>query len=398
MEFKHEPAHKVVLGLGYGDEGKGMAVAHEVARALAFGLRPIVVRFNGGPQAAHNVRVQTDDGNVMHHTHSQFGSGALLGAQTILAKGMLFDPLAVAREASHLSFVTKRDVMPDLMVDNACPVVLPIHAYVNQQLERTRGDERHGSTGRGIGVARACEHACKTGLVDRDMLIDVRSLFNATELNSKMRFWCEWISKQFHIEVDVPIGGFADDMSDGMRRLVWDGMCVSEFTDDIVRSSMRNGRCAIFEGSQGLLLDERYGAFPHVTYGDMTADGAFDVAGCRLPVMGVTRSYQTRHGAGPLPTEGTYDAPEEDNGTSEWAGKFRTGLFDGDTFSALMVKEGVDEIAVSCMDRYPGRYCDEFGGRVESDADDFILALENMAHAPVTVVGNGNMVHQWGDR
>ena len=221
--FKHEPTHKVVLGLGYGDEGKGMAVAHEVARALAFGLRPIVVRFNGGPQAAHNVRVQTDDGNVMHHTHSQFGSGALLGAKTILAKGMLFDPLAVAREASHLSFVTKRDVMPDLMVDKACPVVLPIHAYANQQLERIRGNERHGSTGRGIGVARACEHACKTGLVDRDMLIDVRSLFNATELNSKMRFWCEWISKQFHIEVDVPIGGFADDMSDGMRRLVWDG-------------------------------------------------------------------------------------------------------------------------------------------------------------------------------
>lgn len=398
MDFKHEPTHKVVLGLGYGDEGKGMAVAHEVARALAFGLRPLVVRFNGGPQAAHNVRVQTEDGEILHHTHSQFGSGALLGAKTILTKGMLFDPLSVASEASHLSFVTKRDVMPELMVDKACPVVLPIHAYANRQLERNRGERRHGSTGRGIGAARMCEHACKSGDVDPDMLIDVRSLFDATSLHDKTRFWTDWISRRYAIDMPETDMRLAEDLADGMRHLVECGLRVTEFADETVRSSMHDGHCVIFEGSQGLLLDERYGMFPHVTYGDMTADGAFDVAGRVLPVMGVTRSYQTRHGAGPLLTEGTYDAPEEDNGTTEWAGGFRTGLFDADKFELVTSCERFSEIAVSHMDSYPGRYCRHGLDEVDADADTFIWDIELLSNALVTVIGKGNMVHQWEDR
>lgn len=393
--FKYEPVHKVVLGIGYGDEGKGMAVAHEVARALAFGQKPLVVRFNGGPQAAHNVRVQTEDG-ILHHTHSQFGSGALLGAKTVLARGMLFDPLSVAAEASHLSFVTKRDVMPELLVDKACPVVLPIHAHANQLLERMRGDGRHGSTGRGIGVARACEHACRRGEVDPHWLIDVRSLFDAGELHSKLGFWVRWIAAQYHVVMDEPNRGFAEGVSNGMRHLVECGMRVIESTDDVVRYCMRNGWCVTFEGSQGLLLDERYGAFPHVTYGDMTARGAFDVAGCELPVMGVTRSYQTRHGAGPLPTEGTYGAPEEDNGTTMWAGEFRTGLLDASRLEIVTHCERFDELAVSCMDRYPGRYCRH--GEIAADADRFIREVELLSSTPVRVIGNGNMVHQWEDR
>lgn len=395
MAFKYKPTHKVVLGLGYGDEGKGMAVAHEVARALSFGLDPLVVRFNGGPQAAHNVRVQVD-GHALHHTHAQFGSGSLFGAKTVLAKGMLFDPLAVASEASHLSYVTKQDVMKDLVVDVACPVVLPIHAYANQRLELMRGDRRHGSTGRGIGIARACEHACRSGDVDPDMLIDVRTLFDEAILHSKMAFWCNWISRRYSIRLDEPERSLAKSVSEGMRTLCAYGLRVTEFSEGLVRHHMRDG-FVIFEGSQGLLLDERYGTFPHVTYGDMTAKGAFDVAGCELPVMGVTRSYQTRHGAGPLYTEGTYDAPEDDNGTTTWAGKFRTGLLDIDRFQLVTTCEVFNEIAVSCMDRYPWRFW-HASGEVEDDADDFIRDLELYAKAPVRVIGRGNMVHQWEDR
>jgi len=398
MEFTHKPKNKVVLGLGYGDEGKGMAVAHEVIRALAFGLTPVVVRFNGGPQAAHNVRVVGDDGNVLHHTHSQFGSGALLGADTIITKGMLFDPFSVANEASHLSFVTKSDSISKLMVDMACPVILPIHVYANQHLERGRGKHRHGSTGRGIGIARACEHACKTGDVDPHMLIDVKSLFQPNILLAKMQFWCKWISSQYGVEMEEPSMGLAEDISNGVRRLNAYGMRVSEHTTDIVRENIINFHCVIFEGSQGLLLDRRYGTFPHVTYGDMSAYGAFEVAGCKVPVMGVTRSYQTRHGNGPFPTEGTYDAPEVDNITTTWAGKFRTGLLDAAMFKSVTSWEPVDELAVSCMDRYPGKFCGYDHEVIETGPERFLSHLEHVAQAPVTVVGYGNTVGQWTDR
>ena len=78
-----KPVPAAIVGLGFGDEGKGMAVAHEVGRSRACGLDAMVVRFNGGPQAAHNVRVVDRDGNIRHHTHAQFGSGTLLGARII---------------------------------------------------------------------------------------------------------------------------------------------------------------------------------------------------------------------------------------------------------------------------------------------------------------------------
>lgn len=228
------------------------------------------------------------------------------------------------------------------------------------------------------------------------MLIDVRTLFDEKSLHSKMRFWCDWISRKYSIRLEEPEQSLAKDISWGMRNLCAYGLRVTEFSEGLVRHHMRNG-CVIFEGSQGLLLDERYGSFPHVTYGDMTASGAFDVAGCELPVMGVTRSYQTRHGAGPLYTEGTYDAPEDDNGTTPWAGKFRTGLLDIDWLKVVTTCEHFDEIAVSCMDRYPGRFWYALR-EVEDDADDFIRDLGVHAKAPVRVIGKGNMVHQWEDR
>ena len=89
-----EPQSKVVIGLGYGDEGKGMAVAHETLRALAHGLRVVNVRFNGGPQAAHNVRVMVNYATVLHHTHSQFGSGSMFGALTVLMRFVIVSEVA----------------------------------------------------------------------------------------------------------------------------------------------------------------------------------------------------------------------------------------------------------------------------------------------------------------
>lgn len=392
-----EPQSKVVIGLGYGDEGKGMAVARETLRALAHGLRVFNVRFNGGPQAAHNVRVMGSGYKVLHHTHSQFGSGAMFGALTVLTSDMLVDPLAIASEASHLSMLTERDVMRSLAIDCKCPVILPMHVEANHAIERK---QRHGSTGRGVGVARAYEADVKAGKVDASLLPTVGSLFNPSELYDGMRALRSWIWERY--EVPVEDVGFDDArvLSIGMRRLVGHGLGVFDDMDITLRQLLEDDErnCIIFEGSQGVMLDERFGYFPHVTYGDMSAAGAFRAADRILPVMGVTRTYHTRHGNGPLKSEGSVSIPEHDNVTNEWAGAFRTGLLMTDELYHASSCVPVSEVAVSCVDKYPGKYLDWDGNEVSADIGSLFNEVESMCSAPVTVLGCGNFVQGWHDR
>lgn len=405
------PVTTVVVGLGFGDEGKGMAVAHETGRALFHGLNPVNVRFNGGPQAAHNVRV-VKDGKVLHHTFSQFGSGSILGVETILTKGMLFDPTSIACEATHLSKTVWADVMPWLHVDERCPVVLPLHVRANRIIESGRGDRRHGSTGNGIGVARTCEHLGMHA-------VTVRTLLYPESLRMRMMFWRDWVEGEFGIDLgmtDEDVSAESRWLSDGMKELVGYGIDVVEDASQLVRDCVSGGGVAVFEGSQGMLLDERYGWFPHVTYGDMTPKAALDIIGdAPHKVIGVTRSYQTRHGAGPFPSECTYEASETDNGYHEWAGSFRTGLLDMPTLFRTSMEAGVDEVAISHMDRYPGVYISGWMRRkrmarsangvpsgpilmMEPDGDEFIGEVERWCSAPVTVLGSGPTTDDWKDK
>lgn len=416
--YATKPIPKAIIGLGFGDEGKGMAVAHETGRMVAYGLRPLNVRFNGGPQAAHNVRVKCIGGPILHHTHSQFGSGSILGAETVITRGTLFNPMAVAPEAGHLSKITGDDVMCRLTVDERCPVIVPTFIELNRALERMRGNGRHGSTGTGVGIARTCEDAARQGKMPKDSLITVRSLLYPTSLRRRLALWHDWLERRFDIRL-----GLSDDdaesearwLSDGMKALVSDGLNVVEDATQVVREAISDGWTGVtFEGSQGTLLDERYGWFPHVTYGDMTALGAYQVAGgSPIRVVGVTRCYQTRHGAGPMPTENTCRITEHDNGASEWAGAFRTGFLDLPTLSRAAMAVGIDELAVSCIDRYPGAFVVGWEGsrsvpgcrrRVPSDpimADASIHALlremSDACFAPVLTIGHGMTNTDWSD-
>lgn len=395
-----DPQSKVVIGLGYGDEGKGMAVARETLRALANGLRVVNVRFNGGPQAAHNVRVMGSGDTVLHHTHSQFGSGSMFGALTVLTSGMLVDPLAIASEASHLSMLTQSNVMHDLIIDYKCPVIMPMHVEANHVIERK---QHHGSTGRGVGVARAYEADVKAGKVDEDSLITMRSLLHSSLLAKQMLDLQDWIRERYGIEVgpssELEVESEAIKISNGVEHLMRCGLQVIGGVDSVLRSYLRSDRhCVIFEGSQGVMLDERFGYFPHVTYGDMSAAGAFRAAGRILPVMGVTRTYHTRHGNGPLKSEGSVSIPEHDNVTNEWAGAFRTGLLMTDELYHASSCVPVSEVAVSCVDKYPGKYLDWDGNEVSADIGSLFDEIEDMCSAPVTVFGCGNFVQGWHDR
>ena len=389
----------VVIGLGFGDEGKGMAVAHECERIINEGISPMVVRFNGGPQAAHNVRIVRDD-RVMHHVHSQIGSGAMLGASTVLANGMLVDPLALENEATAFARLMRDPlVLSKVYMDRYCPVVMPSHVDVNRALERMRGDGRHGSTGRGVGIARMCEaHAKENGIP----VLTFHELLDERKSARQIAYWREWMSKSLGITVEWSLDTPEDEawiMRHSEVELFRNGLNLIDDAARFIRDHHHNG--IVFEGSQGMLLDERYGWFPHVTYGDMTPAGAIGIADCPVRVLGVTRSYQTRHGAGPMPTEGTFDMDEPDNGWSEWAGDFRTGLLDIKQMLHMACFAGADEIAISHMDRYPGRivcgYDGDFPITVEIEEDGLIDTIEGCG-VRVSVIGRGNTLQDWKER
>ena len=458
VEFDFKPANdtyadphnpSVVLGLMLGDEGKGMTVAKETQRRIEAGLNPVVVRFNGGSQAAHNVRRRLDDGTVLHHMHQQIGSGALYGASTILNRRMLVDTVRLFDECMDASFfdvpeLSGRHVATTVTVDDACPLVVPLYAKVNHALETKRGDGRHGSTGHGIGVCRTCETAVADGKVDAGNLITVGMSAYPERMYDAMKFWRTWLGERFDVELDV-----SDDDIEEWCRLYWEthdaltklGMTFAAAgdTDEIIRNLVDDDDTVgiVFEGSQGMLLDERYGWFPHVTYGDMTQHGALDILDGRpCTVIGCTRTYTTRHGFGPFPVEGTIERAvadgiipseavaawraddvvnplfEPDNGTGIWQGAFRVGLLDMPNLVRMCDVVKPDVLSVSCCDRYPGAIVDAFGGDEDVDGirnpvptDPHIESIRGVSElldvivarcgTDVAIIGDGACVNEW---
>ena len=360
--FKSKP--KTVVGLGYGDEGKGMTVAVLAREIRGAGGSPVVVRWNGGPQAAHNVRVTRPDGRQIHHTFSQFGAGTLEGAETVLSSKTLFQPYSAMREAAALMSETGESPLHLLTVDPAAPLLLPVHAQCNQALETARAakGKRHGSTGMGVGVARDYELAMREA-GEQDAIPVAADLAKPFRLADKMLEQARWLEARWGMDFHYSRQA-AEDQATELHLIYSDmtagGVAFRPAVEALSESRWTPGD-VVFEGSQGVLLDLRYGFFPHVTYGWMTPDAAADLAAAAdLPepvVVGCTRSYSTRHGHGPFPPEGTYPeaASWDDNATGAWQGAFRTGLLDLPTleYGASLVKP--DVLSVSCLDKYPGR-------------------------------------------
>lgn len=335
--------HKVVVGLGFGDEGKGTIVDYLTSEESY----DYVVRFSGGPQAAHNVI--TADGR--HHTFAQFGAGTFNGTPTILSRFMLVNPFNLVKEAEALAGKIPWDPMDMLTVSENCLVITPWHVDCNRQEETERGDDRHGSCGEGVGVAQkfALDYPdlalrVKDLYKDYDSLVAqlvmIRSLLNA-EYGNFRTLRNPWnlanMYKFFLIDHQL---------------VVW--------RDDQIAQAISGSSC-VFEGSQGALLDEWKGFHPYTTWSTTTAENALTLlteAGVEdkdIEVIGVTRTYHTRHGAGPFPTERNQMSdiyPEEHNTTGEYQGAWRVGPLDIDLLAyAAKINPRIDSVALTHTDR-----------------------------------------------
>jgi adenylosuccinate synthase len=302
--------HRIVVDLGYGDAGKGGIVDRLCAR----GPEPVhaVVRFNGGAKAAHNV-VPADG---RHHTFAQFGSGTFTpGVRTHLSRFMLVDPLAA--EADHLGSLGVTDALDRLTVDRKALLTTPYHRIAGRARELARGSGRHGDC---LSPARLRRRL--TAL--RDRLTD--------ELG--------------------PLGG--PGVAECADAFLWFGRRVRVVGGAHLAALLRGGD-VVFEGAQGVLLDEWHGFHPYTTCFTTTFTNAQTLlAEAGMPPatrLGVLRTYATRHGPGPFVTEDpvlTAGLPDRHNGFGRWQGEFRVGHLDVVALRyALEVTGGADALAVT---------------------------------------------------
>jgi adenylosuccinate synthase len=342
--------HVVVVGLGFGDEGKG-AVVDALCQD---GSVATVVRFNGGAQAAHNVV----DGD-RHHTFSQFGSGTLSGTPTLLSRYVLVEPIALAAEARELAALGVDDPLGLVSIDSRALLTTPIHVAANRAREDARGRGRHGSCGKGIGetawYSLVDRRRPEPGRVFEGQPVPgvpgsaptVGDCGDPVRLRRKLdalaRFYGPLLAGGDHgfPAVDELVSLYGDFA--GAVRTVPDGET----------GRLAEGGKLVFEGAQGVLLDEWHGFHPHTTWSTVTPDNARALLGGRpARVLGVTRTFQTRHGAGPMPAEDpAVRFPEPHNGTGRYQGEWRRGHLDAVLLRyAIAVCGGVDGLAVTHLD------------------------------------------------
>lgn len=348
--------HKVVVGLGFGDEGKGTIVDYLTSTEEV----DFVLRFSGGPQAAHNV--VTADGR--HHTFSQFGSGSFNDVPTILTKYMMINPMNMSRESESLSEKLGYDAMNMMTISENCLLITPWHWAINQLEEIRRGENAHGSCGQGVGVAQkfALDYP-DLALRAKDMLLDRDSFVaKATIVRELLKAEYGWTTKEEFLKLDGYVrtdfqrtpgnvhGMFEFFMRDHMPIIV---------SDEEILNLVREFNC-VWEGSQGVLLDEWKGFHPYTTWSTTTSQNALQLlseAGVPredVEVVGVTRTYHTRHGAGPFPTEDPNllpEFPEAHNATGVFQGAWRVGALDLSLLYYAVAADGeIDSLAVTHAD------------------------------------------------
>lgn len=325
----------VIIGAGYGDEGKGYFTDY----VASLKSKSVVIRFNGGAQAGHTVI--TPEG--IRHVFGHFTSNLFLeNASAYLSKFFQINPIIYLKEIKELN---KLGIKPNIACHNECYIATPFDMLINQWLESSRGELRHGSCGLGIGETIHRSEVEKLPLYMKETnnkiqlktkLIEIRCFFlkRVKELNLEDKL----IKSKFVME-DHFIDKFISDI-EKMKETLIIGV-------DNISNNFFNEKEIIFEGAQGLMLDQHMGEFPHVTRSSTGLKNivTFSIENNinELNVIYATRSYKTRHGAGPLkwqmdgkPYKNIVDPTNINN---EYQGTMRFAYLDLDILSDAINKD-----------------------------------------------------------
>jgi adenylosuccinate synthase len=284
----------VVLGTQWGDEGKGKIVD------LLTGQASVVVRFQGGHNAGHTLVIEGET-TILH----LIPSGILRNnVQCLIGNGVVISPTALLKEMAELEAkgVPVRD---RLKISPACPLILPYHVALDQAREAKRGNEKIGTTGRGIGPAYE-DKVARRGLRLGDLQDKKRFARKLKDVMEYHNFSLENYYKVEAIDFDEVLTETLA-MAEELLPLMAD-------VTAILQTSRLAGENIMFEGAQGSLLDIDHGTYPFVTSSNTTAGGTATGSGFGPLyldyVLGITKAYTTRVGSGPFPTE-LFDATGE---------------------------------------------------------------------------------------
>jgi adenylosuccinate synthase len=337
-----------VIGANFGDEGKGRIVDHFAFTAES---PTIVIRYNGGAQAGHTVVTPEGLKHIFHH----FGSGTLAGTSTWLSDYFIGNPFLWSMENKEL---IDKGIKPEIIIHPYMPLSTPYDMLINREVETWRGNKRHGSCG--YGIAETVERLCRTPY--RTFIKDA----NTKEFKSIIKTIREDYSykRLRNLGISKPSDWFCESiMSDGLLEQYFEILSTMIRLPQKRTKYLHKYKTIIFEGSQGLCLDERHRFYPHVSRSKTGLSNITSI--CKklkiknIDVVYVTRAYLTRHGAGPLPTEDNslqYD--DETNTENEWQGKLRFGYLDLDLL-AESIKHDIKtstmnvnaNIALTCYDQ-----------------------------------------------
>ncbi len=277
----------VLLGLQWGDEGKGKIVDVLAPRYQ------VVARFQGGPNAGHTLEF---DG-IKHVLH-QIPSGIFRSdIQNIIGNGVVLDPIVFKREIENLAKYNL-DLVSNLFVSKKASLILPTHALLDAAYERSKGDSKIGSTLRGIGPTYQ-DKIARLGLRVGDVVSP-----NFKAKYDKLVDAHKVILDFYSFDYSAVLAQSEENFFAAIEFMKQFTLVDSEY---VVNDALTSGKTVLAEGAQGSLLDIDFGSYPFVTSSTTMAAGACTGLGIAPSqvgeVFGIFKAYCTRVGSGPFPTE-----------------------------------------------------------------------------------------------
>ncbi len=338
----------IIIGTQWGDEGKGRVVDLLSARA------DLVARYNGGDNAGHTVTVGQKtfklhlipSGIIHPNTTGVLGNGVVIYPATLFAEMEMLRANGVQVDAQRLR------------ISHAAHLITPAHRALDKAQEASRGSEQIGTTGRGIGPAYT-DKIARRGIRLEEMLDEAafhkRIIAHVEEANQQL-------AAIYHAETLDPLK-VADEYAaaaEALREYITD-------TSALVWEALQRGQSVLAEGAQGTLLDIELGTYPFVTSSSPTAPAVLPGLGIGFGfvnrVIGVTKAFQSRVGAGPFPTEahgetaerlrGTGSNPWDEFGTTTGRPR-RVGWLDGVLLRYAVRVNGLSQLVVTKLDVLSG--------------------------------------------
>jgi adenylosuccinate synthase len=344
-----------IIGAAFGDEGKGLMTDYFAAK---YADDALVVRFNGGAQAGHTVQTPAN----RHHVFKHFGSGTLVGSPTFLSEFFICNPILFQSELQQLE---KLNLQPAIFLHPNAIVTTPYDMMINQILEEFREGKRHGSCG--VGINETVERNLHPEFsIQAHELADPGKLFK--KLTAIQQHWVK--ARLLRLGITEISAAWQERLSSaGIRNYFLSQvdffLANCRLTDNKI---LKKFPAIIFEGAQGLLLDEVKGFFPHVTRSATGLKNIVSIANTvgitTLEVFYLTRAYLTRHGSGPMPFE--LNQPpyqkiiDQTNVTNLYQGALRFAWLNLDLLQLAIYSDLADaqdsidikpHLLVSCMDQ-----------------------------------------------